>query len=76
MSCKHEGEKPVQITTRDKVMRAWENSMELTRDFELYSKQISDDDEIAKTFADFAEDECAHAARFRELLHKLQKEEA
>ena len=47
MSCKHEGEKPVQITTRDKVMRAWENSMELTRDFELYSKQINDDDEIA-----------------------------
>ena len=75
MSCKNEGEKPVQITTRDKVMRAWENSMELTRDFELYSKQINDDDDIAKTFADFAEDECAHAARFREILHKIQNEQ-
>ena len=75
MSCKNEGEKPVQITTRDKVMRAWENSMELTRDFELYSKQINDDDEIASVFAQFAEEECVHAARFREILHKIQKEQ-
>ena len=74
MNCQHEGEKPVQITTRDKVMRAWENSMELTRDFELYSKQINDDPEVSKVFAEFAEDECAHAARFREILHKYQEE--
>ena len=74
MNCQHEGEKPVQITTRDKVMRAWENSMELTRDFELYSKQINDDPEVSKVFAEFAEDECAHAARFREILHKYPEE--
>lgn len=74
MSCKNDGEKPVQITTRDKVMRAWENSMELTRDFELYSKQINDDPDTARIFAEFAEDECAHAARFREILHKYQEE--
>lgn len=74
MHYQHEGEKPVQITTRDKVMRAWENSMELTRDFELYSKQISDDPDTARVFAEFAEEECAHAARFREILHKYQEE--
>ena len=73
MHSQHEGEKPVQITTRDPVMRAWENSMELTRDFELYSKQINDDDETAKVFAKFAEEECVHAARFREILHKYQQ---
>ncbi len=69
-----EHEKPIQITTRDKVMRAWENAMELTRDFELYSKQISDDPDTAAVFAQFAEDECVHAARFREILHKYQED--
>ena len=33
----------VEITTRDRVMKAWENSMELVRDFESYSKEIKDD---------------------------------
>ena len=74
MSCQHGGEQPIQITTRDKVMRAWENSMELTRDFELYTKQINDDDDTARVFAQFAEEECVHAARFREILHKYQNE--
>ncbi len=68
------GEQPVHITTRDKVMRAWENAMELTRDFELYSKQINDDPETAAIFAKFAEDECVHAAQFREILHKYQEQ--
>lgn len=74
MNGQHGGEQPIQITTRDKVMRAWENSMELTRDFELYSKQINDDDDTARVFAQFAEEECVHAARFREILHKYQNE--
>ena len=73
MNCKQDADGPIQITTRDKVMRAWENSMELTRDFELYSKQINDDPEVSKVFAEFAEDECAHAARFREILHTYQE---
>lgn len=33
----------IEITTRDKLLRAWENSMELVRDFENYSKDIKDD---------------------------------
>lgn len=28
----------VKITSYDRLMRAWENSMELARDFEVYSK--------------------------------------
>ena len=57
----------VKITTHDRLMRAWENSMELTRDFELYSKEI-DDDKIRKTFSDFAVEEGIHASTFREML--------
>ena len=72
MSCQNGDEKPIIVSTRDRVMRAWENSMELTRDFEMYSKEIHDDPNIARVFAEFAEEECVHAARFREILHKYQ----
>lgn len=74
MSCQRKEDKPIQVTTRDRVMRAWENSMELTRDFEMYSKEIHDDPDTAKVFAEFAEEECVHAARFREILHKYQED--
>lgn len=68
MDHKHE----IKITTRDKVLLAWEASMELVRDFETYSKEIEDDKEVTKIFAKFAEDEGLHAAKFRELMHKFQ----
>ncbi len=74
MSFPKNDEKPIIVSTRDRVMRAWQNSMELTRDFEMYSKEIHDDHDTAHVFAAFAEEECAHAARFREILHKYQNE--
>ncbi len=40
----------VNITTRDRVLRAWENSMELVRDFKSYSEEIKDDPYIADMF--------------------------
>lgn len=58
----------IQITTRDRLLRAWENSMELVRDFETYSKEIKDDKKVATIFAEFAKDEGLHATKFRELL--------
>lgn len=61
----------IEITTEDRIKRAWENSMELVRDFESYSKEIKDN-EIAAVFAQFAEDEGHHASKFREMLHKYQ----
>ena len=61
----------IEITTRDRLLRAWENSMESVRDFESYSKEINDP-EISDIFARFAEDEGHHASKFRELLHKYQ----
>ncbi|NLG89669.1 MAG: rubrerythrin [Clostridiaceae bacterium] len=63
----------IKITSYDRLLRAWENSMELTRDFEVYSKEV-DDDELKKVFKKFAEEEGMHAAKFRELLVKRQNE--
>lgn len=63
----------VQITAYDRLMRAWENSMELTRDFEVYAKRV-DDEELKQVFKQFAEEEGFHASKFRELLLKRQKD--
>ena len=63
-------QKEIVITTRDKLLRSWENSKELVRDFENYSKEIEDDPRVAELFAGFAEDEALHASRLRELLHE------
>ncbi len=59
----------IEYTEYDRLLRAWENSTELVRDFEMYSKRI-EDEELKQVFKDFAEDEGHHAARFRELLLK------
>ncbi len=69
-----ERNEPIEITTRDRLLRGWENSMELVRDFEEYSKQIHDHDEAAMVCKAFAEEEGVHAAKFRELLHRYQSE--
>ncbi len=65
--------KDITINTRDRLLRAWENSMELVRDFECYSKEIEDNDQVAEVFAEFAEDEGFHAAKLRELLREMEK---
>ncbi|MFZ5985914.1 MAG: ferritin family protein [Bacillota bacterium] len=57
----------VEFTTYDRLLRAWENSMEMVRDFEMYSKRI-EDQEVKKVFKQFAEDEGMHATKLRELL--------
>lgn len=63
----------IRITSYDRLLRAWENSMELTRDFEVYSKEV-DDEELKEVFKKFAEEEGLHASKFRELLVKRQNE--
>ena len=65
-------EKDISITTHDRLLRAWENSMELVRDFESYAKEITNDPKTADVFAKFAEDEGQHASRLREILHQYQ----
>ena len=66
-------EHELRVTTRDKVLRAWQNSMELVRDFENYSHDIEDDKQAAQIFADFAVQESEHAAKFLDMLHEYQE---
>jgi rubrerythrin len=62
----------VVITTYDRLLRAWENSMELVRDYEMYSKRI-EDEEIIKVFKEFSEDENLHAAKLHEILKNYKR---
>lgn len=62
----------VNITTRDKLMRAWQDSMMLVRDFEIHAQEIHDDKNASQVFSRFAEEEGIHAAKFRELLLEYQ----
>lgn len=62
----------ITITARDRIMRAWENSMQLVRDYELYSKEI-ENKQTADLFALFAEDEGLHASRLAEILRDYEK---
>ncbi len=57
----------IEITTYDRLLRAWENSQELVRDYEMYSKKI-DEKEISAVFKSFAEDEAEHASKLRKIL--------
>ncbi|MBQ8508590.1 MAG: rubrerythrin [Clostridia bacterium] len=65
---------PFRFTPRDRLVRAWQNSMELTRDFEGYSGEL-DDEELSKVFAEFAEEEAVHAAKLRELIRRYEQNE-
>ena len=62
----------VAITTYDRLLRAWENSMELTRDYEMYAKRIEGDEDVKQLFLEFAEDEGLHASKLRSVLLEYQ----
>ena len=63
----------VNITTRDRVLRAWENSMELVRDYQEYSHIIDDDDSVKELFSDYAQTEAEHASVLLEHLHEIEE---
>ncbi|HEY9062685.1 MAG TPA: ferritin family protein [Pseudobacteroides sp.] len=67
MGFSSENKNEVEMTTYDRLLRAWENSKEMVRDFEMYSKRI-EDEEIKEVFKKFAEDEGMHATKLRELM--------
>jgi len=69
---KQTDDQAVQLTNYDRLLRAWENSMEMVRDFEMYSKRV-DDEKLRKIFADFAEDEGRHAQTLRSLLREYEQ---
>ena len=61
------------ITNRDIVLRAWENSTELVRDFENYSRHTKNNKEVSSLFAKFAEDEAVHASKLLGILNEYEK---
>ncbi len=62
------------LTNRDYVLRAWQNSTELVRDYQSYAQELEgDDQQLAKLFSDFAEEEAVHAAKLLELLRGYEK---
>lgn len=60
----------IEITARDRVMRAWLNSMELVRDYQAYAKDIGDK-KAAEMFSEYAEEEAVHASELHEMLKKI-----
>ncbi len=58
----------ISITTRDKLLLAFEDSMELVRDFQTYSNEIVDDEKVCEVFKEYAEDEGVHASKLLEIL--------
>ena len=65
-------ENGIRITNRDRVLRAWQNSMELVRDFQNAADVMHDDGRVVRAFRQFAEEEAAHAAKFLEFLHAYE----
>lgn len=62
--------KNIHISTRDRVLRAWQNSMEAVRDYKSYAEEVSDP-AISALFDRCAEAEGRQAAAFHELLQSL-----
>lgn len=65
-------ENEIEITTYDRLLRAWENSMELVRDYEMYSKRI-EDEKVKEAFKELAEDEGMHASKLRNMILDYKK---
>lgn len=53
-------------------MRAWENSMELVRDYRDYIGEVSDDQELTELFRRMAKEEAEHASALKDVLHKME----
>ena len=69
-----QGKDGFKVSTRDMVLRGWQNSTELVRDFQNYARQIDGDDEIADMFAGFAEDEAMHASQLLKYLRNYERD--
>ena len=62
--------KEIHVSTRDRVMRAWQNSMEAVRDYKRYANEVSDP-AVSALFDRCAETEGQQAAAFHEVLNQM-----
>lgn len=61
---------PIHISDRDRVLRAWQNTMELIRDYQLYAREI-EDPALSELFSRLAENECRHGAQLHDALKEM-----
>ncbi|MEA4849148.1 MAG: rubrerythrin [Clostridiaceae bacterium] len=61
------------MDTRDCLQRAWDNTKELVRDFEMYSKRI-EDKKVSETFKKMAEEQGMMAHDLRELFNQYDNQ--
>lgn len=61
---------PIHISDRDRVLRAWQNTMELIRDYQLYAREI-EDPALSELFSRLAESECRHGAQLHDVLKEM-----
>lgn len=61
------------MNARDCLQRAWNNTMELVRDFEMYSKNINDK-KVSGTFKKMAEEQGMMAHDLRELFNQYDSQ--
>lgn len=66
---------PIHISTRDRVLRAWQNTMELIRDYQLYAAEIQDP-AVSQLFSRLAEEECHHGAQLHDVLKQMAIEKS
>lgn len=59
----------ITITERDRLMSAWQRSMETVRDYERFAKELGGT-ELGKMFAEFAEEIGLQSSKLRELLQE------
>lgn len=59
------------MNSKDCLQRAWINTMELVRDFEVYSKEV-EDEEVSQLFKQYAEEQGIQASNLRKLYNKYE----
>ncbi|MDO4742408.1 MAG: rubrerythrin [bacterium] len=64
----------IKITARDRVLRAWENTMELVRDFRKYVDEIEDNDQLREMFEEYAQTLAQQASQLLDILRRYDQE--
>ena len=66
---------PIHISDRDRTLRAWQNTMELIRDYQRYADEIQDP-RLSDLFSRMAETECRHGADLHAVLKDMAIQKA
>ena len=63
------------ITNRDRVLRAWQASTQLVREYQDSAHEMeTEDDKLERLFARMAENEAEHASKLLALLQNYDKD--